>query len=178
MTHPSASNLVAVSVLLSFALASGNGGAAPDAAAPASAPAAAAPPASKVAGFDVTWKEMTPEQKAEHMKSTVLPKMKETFQAFDAAKFKEFKCTACHGKDAKAKKFKMPNPDILHIPGSPDAFAALLKEKPKLQPWAKFMNEQVKPQMAGLLGMHPFDPKKREAGGFGCGGCHVVDKPK
>ncbi|HET6284162.1 MAG TPA: hypothetical protein VFH73_24610 [Polyangia bacterium] len=174
MTRLPASNVLVAFSFLSIVLAGGNGGAASDAG-PAPAPADK-PAARKVPGFDVTWTELTPEQKAEYMKSTVLPKMKATFQAFDAKEFKQFKCTNCHGKDAKERKFKMPNPSILNLPGTPADMAALLQKEPKLQRWAKFMGEEVKPQMADLLGIPAFDPKKREAGGFGCKNCHVIKK--
>ena len=45
--------------------------------------------------------------------------------------------------------------------------------KPKM---VKFMGEIVKPQMAALLGVPEFDPKKPEAGGFGCMSCHTMKK--
>ena len=165
---------------VAIALFAVRGGAAGDgsAASPPPAAAAAAPAAGKVPGHDVPWKELTPEQKGEYMKAEVLPKMKPIFQAFDAKEFKKFDCMSCHGKDAKAKKFKMPNTHILKLPGTPEGFQALLKKKPDLGRWAKFMGEEVKPQMAALLGMPSFDPTKPEAGGFSCAGCHVIQKPK
>jgi hypothetical protein len=149
---------------------------APAKAAPAPAAPAAAPAATKIAGFDVTWKEMTKEQKGKYMKSTVLPEMKKVFQAFDAKEYKNFTCATCHGKSAKKREFKMPSPEIPHLPGTPAAFAEAVKKKPQLEAVAKFMGEQVKPKVAGLLGQPEFDMKKPEAGGFGCQNCHVIDK--
>src|SRR4051812_25055230 len=127
-------------------------------------------PAAKVAGPPKPWKEMTGEQRGKYMKDVVVPKMRAAFQEFDAHEFKKVGCDTCHGKEAKARKFKMPNPDIYVLPANAAGFGELREKKPKLM---KFMGEVVKPQMAALLGMPEFDPKKREAGGFGCTGCHT-----
>jgi hypothetical protein len=96
--------------------------------------------------------------------------MKAAFQQFDGTEFKKFGCDTCHGKQAKARKFKMPNPDIHALPTNPAAFAPLMEKKPKMM---KFMAETVKPQMAVLLGVPEFDPKQPEAGGFACTNCHT-----
>lgn len=125
------------------------------------------------AGPPQPWKEMTAEQRGKYMKEVVTPKMKAAFQAFDRKEFKKFGCDTCHGTDAKARKFKMPNPDIYALPSTPAAFAPLMEKKPRMM---KFMGEVVKPQMAALLGLPEFDPKKPEAGGFGCTGCHTMKK--
>jgi hypothetical protein len=139
-------------------------------AAPSDPPAAEAKPA----GPPQPWKDMTPAQKGKYMKDVIVPKMKPAFQAFDADEFKKFGCDTCHGKQAKARKFKMPNPDIFALPATPAGFAELKEKKGN---WMKFMGGTVKPQMAALLGLPEFDPKKAEAGGFGCAECHTVKKP-
>ena len=163
---------VPVGLFLGCALAGVPG--ALSAAEPAAAPAKAAAPAAKVVGPpDVAWKEMTPEQKGKYMKEVVTPKMKPVFQAFDADEFKKFGCPVCHGDKAKARKFKMPNPDLPSCPGNQAGFAPLMEKKPKMM---KFMAETVKPQMAQLLGLPEFDPKKPEAGGSACGNCHTFKK--
>lgn len=140
----------------------------------ADAPAAAPPAAeTKPSGPPRPWKEMTPEQRGKYMKDVVLPKMRVTFQQFDSEEFKKVGCDTCHGKDAKGRKFKMPNPDIFALPSTPAGFAPLMEKKAKMM---KFMGETVKPQMAALLGMPEFNPKQPDAGGFGCTGCHTVQK--
>jgi hypothetical protein len=137
---------------------------------------AAAPAGKKVTGPPRPWKDMTVPQRAKYMKEVVTPKMKATFQAHDDGLFAKFGCETCHGKDAKANKFKMPSADIHSLPGTPEAFQAALKEKPSWPKWTKFMSEQVEPQMAALLGLPEFNPQKPEAGGFSCGNCHTIDK--
>lgn len=136
--------------------------------APADAPAAetpAAPPAAKVA-----WKDMNKDQRIEHMKNVVLPKMKESFAAFDAKEFGAMNCATCHGEGAKEGSFKMPNPKLPKL-----SMAGGFKKHMDKEPAAtKFMMEKVVPDMAGLLDTQPFDPKTNQ--GFACGNCHTIDK--
>jgi cytochrome c553 len=162
------------SILALSCLASGKPSAAADAE-PAAAPAAK--DKEKVVGPPETaWKDMNDEQRATYMKKVVVPKMRPVFQEFDADEFKKFGCGTCHGKDAKARKFKMPNPEIHALPPTPAAFQAALKSKPTWPKWTKFMGEKVAPQMAGLLGKPHFDPKKPDPNAFGCAGCHTIEK--
>jgi hypothetical protein len=153
--------------------------AAPDAAATAPPAGTAAAGSEKVVGPpEVAWKDLTKDQRMRFMKAVVNPKMKVVFQAFDADEFKKFGCATCHGQEAKARKFKMPNPDIHPLPSTPAAFQAMMKKEPKWPKWVKFMSEQVEPQMATLLNVPTFNPKKPEAGGFSCEACHTLVKPK
>ena len=141
---------------------------------PKAAPAPASPEAGgKVTGPPKPWKEMTAAQRGKYMKDVVMPRMQVAFQDFDAEEFKKFGCDTCHGKQAKARKFKMPNPDIYALPATAAGFAPLMEKKPRM---LKFMGEVVKPRMAALLGVPAFDPAKPEAGGFGCTGCHTTKK--
>ena len=134
-------------------------------------------PAGKTAGPpEVAWKDMSKEQKAKFMKTVIVPKMKVAFQKFDPKAFEKFGCATCHGKDAKAREFKMPNPEIHALPNSEEGFKAMLKKKPDWERWAKFMGGEVEPKTAALLGMAPFDPKKPDPNSFGCNRCHVVKK--
>src|SRR4029077_2147674 len=136
-------------------------------------PVAAAPAPEKVVGPpEVVWKEMTTVQKTRYMKEVVTPKMKTVFQDYDAATFKKVTCATCHGKDAKARKFKMPGPDIHPLPSTPERFQAMMKEEPTWRKWTKFRAEKVEPQMAALLGLPAFDPKKPDPNAFSCKGCH------
>ena len=114
--------------------------------------------------------KLTHEQQTDFMKKTVVPTMKPIFQKFDAKHYKDFGCKTCHGKDPKATKFKMPNPELPKLD-----FAALEagKQKPEI---AKWMGMVVKPEMAKILGQKEFDPKHPEMGGFGCLECHEQKK--
>jgi cytochrome c553 len=145
--------------------------AAPVKEAPAAEPAKAAP-----AGATPAWKDMTPEQKGKVMKTQVTPKMKAAFQKFDPEHFKVFNCSTCHGKDAKEKKFKMPNPEITPLPSTPEAFQAMMKKKPEWAKWTKFMKEEVVTGMVATLGVPEFDFHKPDPTAFGCKNCHTLEK--
>jgi cytochrome c553 len=142
----------------------------------ASAAPDAGAPAKVVGPPDKAWKDMTKEEKGKYMKAVVVPKMKPTFQAFDDKEFAKFNCATCHGKEAKKREFKMPNPEIHALPDNPEEFQALMKKKPTWPKFAKFMGEQVSPQMAALLGKPAFDHKKPVEGAFSCNGCHELKK--
>jgi cytochrome c553 len=121
---------------------------------------------------EVPWKDMTQKQRGRYMAKVVTPKMHEVFQAYDATRYEKFGCATCHGKNAKEKGFKMPNPDLPALPASEQEFmATVMKEKPEM---VKFMAEQVTPQTAALLGLKVFDPKNPDPNAFGCGGCHTI----
>ena len=123
------------------------------------------------AGSDsFNWEAMTHQQRADYMKKTVMPEMKTVFQTFDAKHYATFNCKTCHGKDPKATKFKMPNPELPKLD-----FAALQsgKVKPDVMKVAKFMGEEVTPKMVELMHMKKFDPKAPAPDQFGCLHCHV-----
>jgi hypothetical protein len=139
--------------------------------APPPPPAPAAGAQQVVGPPEVAWKDMTKEQKGRFMKAVVVPKMKPLFNSFDPEMFQKVDCATCHGTDAKSKGFKMPNPELFVLPGTPAEFAELAQKKPK---WIKFMGEQVKPQMAALLGLKNFDPRAPDPAAFGCHNCHTT----
>jgi len=138
-----------------------------ESAAPAASSASAAPAVS-AAPTEKAWKDKTHDEKLAQMKTVVMPKMKEIFQAFDPKDFKDFTCKTCHGPGAKKGDFAMPNKSLPKL-SFKDNLAKHMKEHPKA---VKFMQEQVVPEMAKALGVKPFDPTTKE--GFGCGNCHVI----
>jgi hypothetical protein len=132
----------------------------PTTTAPEAAPDAGAPPAPAAPAF----KDMNAAEKAEFMKTAVVPKMSELFKGWEPKEFKDgVNCVTCHGPGAKKGEFKMPNAKL------PKISDALLKKHPDA---TKFMSEQVVPEMAKLLGQVPYDPTTKV--GFGCMGCHTA----
>lgn len=120
-------------------------------------PAPARPARSTATGD--AWSTMSWERRHDVMTFTVLPNMGRLFQREYGKPDPDLTCTRCHGKDAEAVGYKMPHglpaldPTRLPDASSPDARVAKT---------AKFMAEQVTPQMAELLGVERFT----------CFGCH------
>lgn len=117
------------------------------------------------------WKEMSLNEKKQHMKVAVMPKMAEAFQGHDKAKFAEFTCITCHGPSAKSGNFQMPSPALPKLYPA-DGFKKH-QDKPEM---LRFMKERVMPDMVALLGAKPYDPATHQ--GFGCNGCHTIDMGK
>ena len=183
--------LVVLGVAATLPLAISCGGAAPEAVTPAApaptapaetatspTPAATTPPpttpapatTAPTAGATVAWKDMNHDQRVDFMKTTVLPKMKAEFAAYDGKKFGNITCGTCHGDGAKEGTFKMPNPKIKpRIGNDMPSFEKLMKDRPDA---VKFMSTKVVPDMAQMLGQEPFDPKTGK--GFGCHACHTA----
>jgi len=127
------------------------------------------PQPSAALGPERPWKEMTHDERLDHMKRVVHPNMKPVFQSFDSAHFADFTCVTCHGSGAEDESFRMPNPGLPRLPGAPDGFERLLAEKPDV---VAFMANGVVPAMAAMLGEKPYDPQTHS--GFGCFRCHTT----
>jgi hypothetical protein len=154
------------------------GGSSSQPAEPTPAPAeepAAAPEADEgpvVGPPQVAWKDMSVEQRGRYMVKVVVPTMEPLFKGFDPKRFAEFNCATCHGKGVADKSFKMPNPDILALPGPdrPDDFKPIFEKHPDM---VKFMGGKVMPEMAKLLGREPFDYQNPKPDAFSCLNCHT-----
>ena len=112
---------------------------------------------------NLKWPEMKGKQKGLYMQEVVLPSMKELFS--DDA---DFGCMDCHGENADAVSFKMPNTlDPLDPANMP-----FQSEDEEVRKIAKRMLEVVTPKMVELLSATAYDPKTQK--GFGCFGCHAM----
>ena len=140
---------------------------------PTAAPAEPPPDDGPVVGPpQVAWKDMDKKQRGRYMVKVVMPTMEPLFKEFDGKRFADFTCASCHGKGAADQSFKMPNPDILALPGpdKPDDFKPIYEKNPKM---VEFMGGKVMPEMAKLLGREPFDYKNPKPDQFGCLQCHT-----
>ena len=113
-----------------------------------------------------TWADMNHDQRMTYMRETVMPEMKTLFVAFDSERFADFGCQTCHGEDARAVGFGMPNGlaplDPAHIP---EIFQSE-------RPMAVFMTQKAWPKMAELLDEPLFDAASGD--GFSCMNCHAT----
>ncbi len=148
---------LAAGVLLALGCACGG---APHASASAPPPAVGTVAAS-------SWKKLSWEDRHDVMTFAVLPNMARAFQRFRGASAPDMTCRTCHGADAEKVAYEMPHGlpalDPRHMPSvdSPD---------PKEARIAKFMFDEVTPQMADLLGVPLYDPETHAR--FGCFSCH------
>jgi hypothetical protein len=115
----------------------------------------------------VPWADMNMDQRKDHMKKVVLPRMRELFVEAEGQKHAGAKCTLCHGEGAKDGTYKLPNPDLPRL-STTGTFEEELAEHPN---GTKFMMEKVVPEMARLLGVPPYDAQSQS--GFGCFSCHL-----
>ena len=124
---------------------------------PGPSPAASADP-----GSVLPWERMTPRQKQDYMRSTVMPTMRELFVRFDPHRYPKMGCSPCHTRSSGTPDYRMPNDDLLLDPST-------CEPGPGADPSAiamnRFMLEEVGPTMGRLLGK-PFNS---------CYWCHSYD---
>ena len=101
------------------------------------------------------------------MTFAVLPNMARSFQTFRGSEAPDMTCRTCHGPDAEAVAYRMPH-------GLPSLDPSRLPRRdardPNLARTVRFMEDEVTPAMANLLGMPVVRPG--EPGGFSCFTCH------
>ncbi len=119
-------------------------------------------------GADRPWDELDRGARAALMAERVLPAMRARFQAFDAQRFADFDCTTCHGSNAEARGYAMPNPDLPVL--DPRGLYRKHRKDPAQHAIAEFMWKEVEPAMAKLLGV-TYGPKGR----LNCATCHPHD---
>jgi hypothetical protein len=135
-----------------------------------SRPEASAPPAPSVSvPGPGDWEKWSFDQRLAYMKSPAfLDRERELFRSYDAARFAEIDCRTCHGAGAAAGTFHMPNPDLPKWPGGKEAFVELKAKNPRT---LQFMQKELVPETARLLGVPPFDFSTHT--GFSCFQCHT-----
>lgn len=115
------------------------------------------------------WASMSHDARRAHMVQHVLPRAGELFTSWDAARYGEsFSCTTCHGQDAQARAFAMPNPalPVLYPTGTVGQEQVLAQYTEA----CTFMYSRLVPSMQTMLGAETFDPATGR--GFTCFSCH------
>ena len=118
-----------------------------------------------------SWATMDRKQRKRYMGKTILPEMAKLFQGFNAKQFANFTCQTCHGSNwtDPSVDFKMPN-NLYPLPKD-NPIQAAMDYNPEI---TAFMQQQVVPNMARLLGKTPYDPATG-TGDFGCFNCHASE---
>jgi hypothetical protein len=119
-------------------------------------PHVAQAPAMTPAKHDDTWSKLGFEDRHAVMTFTVLPNMARSWLDFRATPYPSMTCRTCHGKDAEAVSYRMPNPSLPPIdPAHPPA-----------GPASQFMIKRVVPEMTDLIQTSHLD----------CNACHPKAK--
>lgn len=132
----------------------------------ASACAASAPPTPRA---PTTWEKASWEDRHQTMTFAVLPNMARAWQRFEKTEYPELTCRRCHGANAEAIAYKMPA-DL--PPLDPARMPSASSSNAREARYAKFMTDEVVPQMLALLDAKPWDGRA----GFGCFSCHPVKR--
>jgi len=74
----------------------------------------------------------------------VLPSMARTFQQFERSEVPRLTCRTCHGANAEERNYQMPNASLA-------ALDPARLPRPESSPIARFMHEEVVPEMRDLL---------------------------
>jgi hypothetical protein len=127
-------------------------------------------PAQIPPGADELWVEMDHEERVAHMSQTVVPRMRELFQGYDAEQFSEFGCETCHGSSARQGNYEMPSPELTVL----DPRVYFRKHRRETPEWNDFMWEEVELEMAALLGRHRYVFKRQR--GLRCRDCHTLKR--
>jgi hypothetical protein len=114
-----------------------------------------------------SWPTLSWEGRHDLMTLAVLPNMSRAWQEHDGAADPTMTCRTCHGANAEAVDYRMPNGlpplDLAHLPSA-------TSRDPREARMAKFMFDVVVPKMTDLLDATPYDPATRR--GFYCFDCH------
>jgi len=118
-------------------------------------------------GRQVTWKEMSIEQRKAHMGSVVLPRAASLFRSWRPERFAKVDCTLCHGQGAITEDFKMPTARLPRLSGE-----LLLGPEFAAHPdTTRLKLDRLVPMMSEALGLRSFSLITRT--GFGCYSCHM-----
>ncbi len=115
-----------------------------------------------------TWAQRDRDERMAYMQEVVLPTMREIFIAYDPDRYADFSCATCHGNDAAAVDYAMPNAlGPLPLDGTLEVAMA---RNPEM---TAFMLDEVFPTMVELLDEQKYNPQSAP-NGYRCVGCHLV----
>ena len=118
-------------------------------------------------GQQLTWPEMSIDQRKVHMSNVVLPLASAVFRSWRPERFARVDCTLCHGKGAETGNFHMPTSHLPRLSGE----LLLGPEFEKHPNTTRLKLNRLVPEMAEALGLKKFSLITRT--GFGCYSCHL-----
>jgi hypothetical protein len=123
------------------------------------------------------WAEMDHDARRAHMVQHVLPSTDELFTSWNAERYADFSCATCHGADASARNFAMPNPSLITL--YPTGTIGQQEVLAQYTEASTFMYSHLVPAMQTMLGASEYDPATHT--GFSCFSCHprgAADDPR
>lgn len=117
------------------------------------------------------WRDLDRGERMDYMQSVVFPTMRDIFQAYDPQRYADFSCQTCHGENASAVDFAMPNA-LFPLPRD-GTIAAAMAHDADATAW---MLDEVFPTMVELLGAEKYNPETAPDG-YRCIGCHLEAPP-
>jgi hypothetical protein len=118
-------------------------------------------------GRQLTWGEMTLDQRKAHMRTEIVPRAGAVFRGWRPDRYKEIDCTLCHGQNAEKGIFRMPTDHLPRLSGA----VLLGPEFEKHPDTTRLKLEQLVPTMSDALGVKSFSVVTRR--GVGCYSCHL-----
>lgn len=119
------------------------------------------------------WDQLDHDARRTHMVQHVLPAATDLFASWSAERYADFSCETCHGSDASARSYTMPNPTLITLyPTGTIGQQRVLAEHTEA---CTFMFSRLVPAMQTMLAAPDFDPATHE--GFTCFSCHPQGAP-
>lgn len=135
-----------------------------------SSPAETSTKNAQVAGLPepvTPFSELSYPARMRYMRDVITPQLGQSFKDYNAKRYRRFRCSSCHGRGARQGDYSMPSPSLMRL-NSNDNFELSRQHDPQM---VAFMQSQVTPQMAQLLGEKPFNADTNK--GYGCFECHM-----
>lgn len=118
-------------------------------------------------GKQLTWAEMSFEERQDHMRAKVLPIASDIFGTWQPKRFAKVDCSLCHAEAESKGNYDMPTANLPRLSGE----LLLGPEFARAPETTRLKLNRLVPEMSEALGLKPFSIITRK--GFGCYSCHL-----
>jgi hypothetical protein len=118
-------------------------------------------------GRQLTWAEMSFEQRQDHMRAEVLPVAADIFSTWRPQRFATIDCSLCHAEAEINGNYDMPTANLPKLSGE----LLLGPEFAREPETTRLKLNRLVPEISAALGVKPFSIITRK--GFGCYSCHL-----